>query len=245
MKRLLLLAAAAVPFALLACTADSSEPESSGSTTSDIQGGVSETGHPAVGLLSSGCTGTLVTPTVVLTAGHCVASTVRTFTVTVNGQSRAISVAAQKGFPGYSMFGAGCPANKRDLGMIKLATAVTDIAPLAMAGVPDTGTSCLAVGYGVHNKDGGGVEHATKRSASETITGFGDHTTIVVWGDGVADHGDSGGPLLFSEQIVGTVSCQNKAYPNPDRIVHYERVDQQEAIDFIQSTIAGWSDSAP
>ncbi|MFO0734350.1 MAG: trypsin-like serine protease [Labilithrix sp.] len=238
MKRAALFAALALPLFAVACTAEQPSEEAT-TTTSEIQGGVAETGHPAIGLLSSGCTGTLITPTVVLTAGHCVASTVRTFTITVDGVKRAIPVAAQKGFPGYSSWG-GCPATKRDLGLVKLSQAVTDVAPLAMADAPATGTQCLAVGYGVHNTPSGSVEHQTKRSATELVTGYAEHTTTVVWGDGVADHGDSGGPLLFGDAIVGTVSCQNAAYPNPNRVVHYERVDQQEAVDFINATIAAF-----
>ena len=87
--------------ALAACTATSPGETPSGNAASEIQGGAPESAYPAIGFLSIGCTGTLITPTVVLTAAHCAAAgTSSSFTMLVNGSQRAVAVAAQKGFPG-------------------------------------------------------------------------------------------------------------------------------------------------
>lgn len=53
----------------------------------------------------------------------------------------------------------------------------------------------------------------------------------------VLPHGNSGGPLLFDDRIIGTASCETARYPDPTRRVHYERVDQPEALAFIRAAI--------
>ncbi|MCI0635493.1 MAG: trypsin-like serine protease, partial [Actinobacteria bacterium] len=69
-----LLPALALPLALAACAPPGDAPRTR-STDQPIVGGTVDTGDPAVVLLDLGgglCTGTVISPHVVLTAGHCV-----------------------------------------------------------------------------------------------------------------------------------------------------------------------------
>lgn len=250
----------------IACT-----PESSDSAllddTNEIQGGKPEAGYLAVGFLNVGCTGTLITPTVVLTAGHCVYNPVTSFIVldgttamtpvgfvpttpvgSVSGSSiasgtRFVRTRAQRAYPGYSRPSAICPSAIPDLGLVELAEPIMNVPAMTMAvGVPEIGAAVFGVGYGLHNDDAGAHSGVGWRySAWESVSGFGAHTTTVSGVTGIADHGDSGGPLISNNQIVGTVSCETMRYPNPSRIVHYERIDTPDATNWISSVIAEWS----
>src|SRR5215471_9250194 len=99
------------------------EPGVEADDQSSIQGGKRDPGDPAVGLvwLQGGgyCSGSLIAPNIVLTAGHCVRSPLAGFytgqgkrTTTVGAQPAAglklHKIADQAAYPGYDE-GAGCP----------------------------------------------------------------------------------------------------------------------------------------
>lgn len=106
---------------------------------------------------------------------------------------------------------------------------------MAFGSLPRVGGSGVAVGYGGHSPG----ETGQKYSASEELVSIGEHSVEMSWGDGRAYSGDSGGPLLVDERIAATVSCG--VGKGPDAVVHYERVDQPEAMTWIQSVIDGWT----
>jgi hypothetical protein len=245
MPRILgLLVAAVLVGAPLACgdaelPADASEEE--------IRAGKAESGYAAVGLLmfpSGGiCSGTLIGPDLVLTAGHCVdegnipegfylgdgSPSLRATEATPN--MRRIAVKAGEPVPGYFV-AEGCPKPSLDVGLVKLEEAVEGVTPARLSRrVPVTDEECTAVGFGRHPLEDGGATRAEKRSAVVTFRtemrgafAFDDKT-------GGTEKGDSGGPLYCGRGIVGVNSCGN----NPDR---FARTDL--ALAWIEAKRKDW-----
>lgn len=184
-------------------------------------------GHPNVGALlapqaySDGtwaaCSGTLISPTIFLTAEHCDFGVDRmavTFASTyVSGKSKAYW-GTWHGDPLYS----GAQGDPHDLAVIVLDKAVTGITPAqlptagSLANLPDT-QSFTSVGYGAQSVtiDRGPTFHyADTRfvATSDTLL-----TTNKAWlrismnpslGDGGTCYGDSGGPNFLGAGATET-----------------------------------------
>jgi hypothetical protein len=209
--------------ALAACGAAAPEPASDPPVDDDvaIQGGRRDPRHPAVGLvwLRDGglCSGALIAPDVVLTAAHCVAQPVDAFYLgrgapltAVTGPPRGmrrIAAVAQRSYPGFSRV-LSCPSNVSDLGLVRLESAVDDVAPLHVATTtPVSGTRCTSVGFGRHDAASGRATYAEKREAQVVVDTIAPTALSVSAGAGLPDHGDSGGPLICDGEIVGVTSC--------------------------------------
>lgn len=259
------------------CAAEgSSTTDSTLSAEAEIQGGSVDTGNPAVGLLwiestdrrgnvyPAFCTGTLIAPTVVLTAAHCTtptetdaslgkmsnkvvgfylgAGTARTDatfdSIPDSSTFTKYAVSAQATMTGYNIDTAACPSAVPDIGLVRLSQAITTVAPVAYATtasqLPATSASCTASGYGTHGS-GRSVTYGQKRTASEKIVGKSTSAIQVTYGTGMTDQGDSGGPLLCGGVIVGTTSCGSQAA----RQVFYGRLDGT-AASFISKTLSAW-----
>jgi hypothetical protein len=232
----------------MACLGCSSSGVSTTSAEQEMQGGYSWGGNYAVGMIgfTSGgvCTGTLIAPDVVLTAGHCiqdeeiagfylgagapiVAPPGETPTDIPANLTRydVDKTALYPGFDVSNLLTHGPSAATPDLGLLHLATPVAGIpsdkipsGPDATAATPKVGQMCWAVGYG--RRDVNGTTTVKEKRAAEVIVQEVSDVTIRVKAastplGGVADEGDSGGPLLcaFSGmsdgwpwRIVGTVS---------------------------------------
>ena len=230
----------------VACAApaggSSSASESTGATSDEIQGGDAETGEPAVGVTTTStgyCSATLIAPDVVLTAGHCVVDPVRAFLTTNGGVQATVShaVKAQATFPGYDNAG-GCPNNTLDIGLVKLAAPITGITPKTLGAAPASGTTCTAVGFGRYVA-GDQIDAAKKRSATSNVTPAVAPNLEVTAGTGLATHGDSGGPLLCNDVVVGTVSCHNDGDGATHEVEYYAAVSDASA--WITQQIAAWS----
>lgn len=235
---------------LVACAGGSS----SSSRADDIIDGKASAGHPAVGVVrlsaaQSFCTGTLIAPNVVLTAGHCIeGDEIADAFFTGAGKAVADSstdpatlgmvrhaVIEQLRYPTFEYF-YSCPNAELDVALLRLETPVTDIEPVALGSAPGADTECTAVGFGMHEADGG-EEFLGKREAQVKIVGAPRPTSLDVGAvTGIARHGDSGGPLLCDGKLVATTSCE----PDwPYDVVAYGNVSA--GASWIAETTAKWA----
>ncbi|MBS2029408.1 MAG: trypsin-like serine protease [Deltaproteobacteria bacterium] len=165
-------------------------------------GGSDDPGDPAVvafevaGLVY--CSGALVGPRTVLTAGHC-ANLIGTsdkyavdFGPDATAPTRKVTVLQQVTHPSYTAEGA-----PYDFALLQLAEPVTGVDPLPIATAPmtqaDVGTLIRHVGYGISDENAGTGE-GTKRTATYPIT---EVDPLIIWSVGPGEQtctGDSGGP---------------------------------------------------
>ena len=192
--------------------------------------------------ISELCTGVVVAPRVVLTAGHCAAhQDAATLVVGVgfiaNRPTRTVAVASTRVLPSFTGDSAIDGPAGRDLGVILLAEDV-GVAPVAIAPAPSVGSVAQLVGFGqssVTNLDTRG----TRRSGAVNIAGV--CSTLLEFGDATVNacHGDSGGPLLVDGRLVGIVSWGRTFACDPPS--YAVRVDAYS--DWIDAIIAGSPDA--
>jgi V8-like Glu-specific endopeptidase len=218
-----------------------------------IVGGENDTGDPSVVAVyaqqlgaTSGflCTGSVIAPTVVLTAAHCVSPS-----ETGAGARFVVLTASDINRPGGQQLAvkevhpnprwtAKNLENGHDQGIVILA-APTTLAPLpfntAALGSSSTGAAVRVVGYGLNN----GVDQTGAGVKRQAITKLGAiESTLIEVGNSQKGtcNGDSGGPAFMKlggvETIVGTTSygdetCSDGGYD--------ARVDTD--LDFIQPFI--------
>lgn len=216
-------------------------------TSASIQGGAVDRADGAVGLvwIASGgfCSGTLVAPNAVLTAGHCVEDLVSAFYTGTGRAQTSVGdpastmeqhvVVDRIAHPSYRAT-EQCPNPSYDVALLRLAQPITTLSPVPLATrAPAAAVDCRAVGYGRHDT----TTHTTveqRRVATETVAGAGKTWVEAHWKSGLVDHGDSGGPLLCDGAIVGVTSCGSVEADE----AFYGRVDNVAA--WVRATIAGW-----
>lgn len=228
-----------------------------GRVDSRIQGGAEDAADPAVGLvlISGGglCSGALIAPDVVLTAGHCVAGgTVVSFSIGSGRKDPVTGVLDRTSFPADaqvknpSYVPGGCPNPTPDVGLVHLAAPVPDVDPIPYATVPpDPATAvCVSVGFGRHEvAPGGATLIGQKYIASVTLDAVGPSYVKISMGDGIPDHGDSGGPLLCDGFVVGDSSCHKDGNWPAHTVEYSGRIDA--VSDWIAGQIAAWDPPPP
>ncbi len=238
--------------AVVGCSGSQGTSEDPAATDDAIQGGTTDSKHPGVGLVwfqgGGFCSGTLIAPSVVLTAGHCVQDPIEGFftgsgKATANLGSEPVTsmvkhpVDKMIAHPSYSS-GGGCPNSTFDIGLIHLTTPITTIKPTSIAtAAPANGASCEAVGFGTHTANGVDT-YERKRHGTEIVQATAATSIQVKFGTAIADHGDSGGPLLCGGVVSGATSCHTDGNYPQHQVEYYARIDAGAA--WIKQTIAGW-----
>lgn len=210
----------ALPLGLGACGV---EPDDGTEVVDNpIIGGRNDTGDPAVVALltSTGslCTSTLISPTVLLTAAHCVHPSL------VGGGARfaaALDPVVRRGgrqapvrqVNWHAGFNPRNPFAGNDIAVAILASPLPGVAPIPInrsaLGQGIVGQAARLVGYG--NNDGfAGTGAGTKRQVTTRIAGVqGGLVQIGTTNAGVCQ-GDSGGPAFLNrgggEQVIGVTS---------------------------------------
>lgn len=171
-----------------------------------------EPGAAVMVLSSTGgvCTGSVLAPDVVITAGHCVAAGAehRVHYKDAAGAPVLVELAARAVHPGYD---AGAVAGRRrsvDLALLRTATPLpARFTPATLgAAMPRTGETLIVSGYGV-SVPGVARTTGTFRSADLAVVEPYGPSRILVWlkpatGRAGPCQGDSGGPVLAGEAVV-------------------------------------------
>lgn len=176
-----------------------------------------------------GCTGALVAATVLLTAGHCVAPA-NNWNVTFQTDSgfATVGVAGAELHPLYANRASNPGIQEYDIAILRLASAAPiDAAIYAIADgtLPlvfsdTTGTVVDMVGYGLGGNPSGALPGGTRRAAqnrlSGTLSGEVDNPFLTAHNFssssepanyGLIAAGDSGGPMLLNNVIIGVASA--------------------------------------
>lgn len=180
-----------------------------------IVGGTEAPPGGAVMVLSSKggvCTGIVLAPDTVLTAGHCAAEGEhRVHFRDPAGAPVLVEIAARAVHPGYDAGAAKARRRSIDLALLRTATPLPDrFAPVTLsAAMPRAGDSLTLSGYGAA-KPGDPRSTGTYRSiALPVIEPYGP-SRILVWlrgGAGGACQGDSGGPISAPDGGVPALSA--------------------------------------
>ena len=206
--------------------------------SSPIVGGTSDDSHPDVVALirgggRPGCTGTLISTNVVVTAAHCVEASSTTpevffgSDVTLPGQARAVSYVRR-----HPTFDRSTLAN--DLAIVVLDEPAT-IAPATLGTTAldstFTGTSLRIVGFG--RGQGSGAIAGSKMQGTTLVTAVFPSSFTARPGPAQACEGDSGGPAFLlvdgQERLVGVTSAGDAAC---EVSASYTRIDPY--VPFIQ-----------
>jgi V8-like Glu-specific endopeptidase len=234
----------------LGCSADAAD-DAGGSQNAIVGGTVDDKDAAvvAINIESTGfavCSGTLIAPDVVLTAGHCPLEHiwVRQGTSVRNvGWTSHTSVRAAVKHPGFTGEG-----KHYDVALIQLDEPLKDVTPLPLSDTPlsdaDIGSVVRHIGFGTTGDDWNYVKKIAtgglKRQASFPITKIDD---FFLWSGAPGKQTcifDSGGPTLLTkdgvERLIGVVS----AGPDCTQDGYDTRIDRDDILSWIDQQLEQW-----
>ena len=248
---------------LAACSAPAPGPEPTGTTQQRIEGGDIEKGLPNIGMLefSTGNfgTATLITPRVVVTAGHVVGGNIQGFYIgpgrpilrgpdfSVSSSMKKYGISQKVTHPSYQCTESCEKFNGLDLdmGIVLLDSPASEYVPQQLGGGSlTTGMGCTTTGYGDHVVDWDASDAAPfvkeKRTASVKLLTIDSAELQVQWVTGISDHGDSGGPLFCNNALVGTTAYHTDGDDAAHRNELYVRLDA--AMPWVKEQLKAWGD---
>ncbi|MBD0708795.1 MULTISPECIES: S1 family peptidase [unclassified Streptomyces] len=210
--------------ALLAPTATAAPDHAPAGTTVQaaqpiIGGGYASSGPWAARLYSQGqetCSATIIAPTWILTAKHCVSGGGLTFRIGSLDQFSGGTVA--NGIQTYT--------HSADLALVRLDRSVsTTYATLGRPGTVTVGQNVQVYGWGATSQCGSEINCQSRylKVANVTVTSgctdaYGGSAICARRGDGITAGGDSGGPMMAAGAQVGVASTSDRqtstAYTN-------------------------------
>ncbi|WP_211269294.1 S1 family peptidase [Saccharothrix syringae] len=201
----------------------SAAPAAEGGATPYIIGGGYASNAPwAARLFSNGrqtCSATIIAPTWILTAKHCVSGGGLSFRIGSLDQTSGGTVAN----------GAQTYTHSSDLALVRLDRSVSGTyARLGAAGSVTVGQSVQVYGWGATSQCGSEINCQSQylKVANVTVTGgctdaYGGSAICAQRGNGITAGGDSGGPMMAGGAQVGVASTSDRqtttAYTNVTR----------------------------
>ncbi|AUH44731.1 S1 family peptidase [Streptomyces sp. CMB-StM0423] len=191
-------------------------------STKIIGGGYAQSGPWAARLFSNGrqtCSASIIAPTWILTAKHCVSGGGLSFRIGSLDQTSGGTLA--NGVQTYT--------HSSDLALVRLDRSVsTTYATLGQPGSVTVGQNVQVYGWGATSQCGSEINCQSQylKVANVTVTGgcsdaYGGNAICARRGDGITAGGDSGGPMMANGAQVGVASTSDRqtttAYTNVTR----------------------------
>jgi MYXO-CTERM domain-containing protein len=218
---------------LAALAACAEQPAETGEVSQPIIGGFDTTLYPSVGMIQSTsglCSGTLVTPTVILTAAHCIYPSIQANETSIGtvsfGASQATFFAEIDILDMWAhRYYEDSIAVGYDIGLIRLAEEAPEevpVMPFSQEPIDETwlGTEVTVVGFGVtdgESQTGSGTKRQISLTIDEVVE---DEIGLGVPGRNICQ-GDSGGPTfidmggtdtVLAVSSYGSNFCMNRSY---------------------------------